>query len=90
MEETKLQFLHLWDTFLHQHNIHPDFYILNSQTNTQKQKLLRGTKLHLSFMDRFLHIKSSNKYPKTKTTKRGNEPKKRKKKELRPLNLSLI
>ena len=41
MEETKLQFLHLWDRFLHQHNIHSDFYILNPQTNTQKQKLLR-------------------------------------------------
>ena len=26
------------DRFLHQHNIHSDFYILNSQTNTQKQK----------------------------------------------------
>ena len=25
-------------------------------------------------MDRFLHIKSSNKYPKTKITTRGNEP----------------
>ena len=35
---------HLWKTklrFLHQHNIHSDFYILNPQTNTQKQKLLR-------------------------------------------------
>ena len=31
-------------------------------------------------MDRFLHIKSSNKYLKTKTTERGNEPKKKKKK----------
>ena len=41
MEETKLQFLHLWDRFLHQHNIHSNFYILNPQTNTQKQKLLR-------------------------------------------------
>ena len=29
------------DRFLHQHNIHSDFYILNCQTNTQKQKLLR-------------------------------------------------
>ena len=47
-------------------------------------------------MDRFLHIKSSKKYPKTKTTERGNEPKKKKmsqkkeREELRPLNLSLI
>ena len=29
------------DRFLHQHNIHSNFYILNPQTNTQKQKLLR-------------------------------------------------
>ena len=48
-------------------------------------------------MDRFLHIKSSKKYPKSKTTEKGNEPKKKKKmrqkkerEELRPLNLSLI
>ena len=27
--------------FLHQHNIHSNFYILNPQTNTQNQKLLR-------------------------------------------------
>ena len=26
------------DGFLHQHNIHSNFYILNPQTNTQKQK----------------------------------------------------
>ena len=34
-------------------------------------------------MDRFLHIKSSNKYPKTKTTERGNEPKKNEPKKKR-------
>ena len=30
------------DRFLHQHNIHSNFYILNPQTNTQKQNTEKG------------------------------------------------
>ena len=60
-----------------------DFYIYG-QIFTSTQHSLR-----------FLHIESSNKYPKTKTTKRGNEPRKKnepkeEEEELRPINLSSI
>ena len=39
--ENKTSIFTFMDRFLHQHNIHSDFYILNPQTNTQNQKLLR-------------------------------------------------
>ena len=81
MEETKLRFLHLWTNFYINTTFTLIFtYWILKQIPKNKNK---GTKLHLSFMDRFLHIKSSNKYPKNKNywerkwTQKNNEPKRR-------------
>ena len=97
MEETKLQFLHLRDRFLHQHNIHSDFYILNPQTNTQKQKLLRGEQNSIYHLwTDFYILNPQTNTQKQKLLREEMNPKKKKmsqkkeREELRPLNLSLI
>ena len=81
------------DKFLHQHNIHSDFYILNPQTNTQKQKLLREEQNSIYHLWTDFYILN----PQTNTQKQKlpreemNQKKwTKKKKELRPLNLSPI